>query len=206
MVKEKGEPEKWGVLVERRVVPRHPAARPRTVIKDHIKYRLKLVPYKGQGSFVTNAAVRKVIKEKGWAKGVKQLGWIKLELNHSMPKWIVIQDFQPFEKLWQGKNYLPGLGLASLIEFEVIKDVIKLFGSRRAALYKYKVGWIDPVSGARRRQFEKRGLKMGDSVPLLEYKALLLKQIQAGVKKERAKAKPKPKKAEKKKPKPRRRK
>jgi hypothetical protein len=185
---------KWGIRIHRKFDPKTIRFEKGS---QYVKfdYEFFVDVYKKGVFFVTNAAIQKVIKERQLEKG-KRLGRVDFTAAR-MPKWVYPQTFTPFGyfRAFRGK------GLASLVELQVLKDVIKFLGPKRLPNYKFLVGHIDP-SEERKAHYRKRQLYIGQALPLKDYYNIVLQQLRAGAKKARQ---PKPKRKKKKKPKPRKR-
>ena len=181
-----GKTKKWGIivkLVDSREIAHGMAYTYRT-----------LVSYYQKGSlFVSNPALQEKIKASGFRR--EKIGRIKLKVIR-VPKIVYAHDFLPLG--YSGGGRWGGMGMAASLELLAINDIIKRLGPEKTKLYKYLVGHHDP-SDERVRMYEKMGLKVNQPVPLAEYRQILLKHIQKGVKKARAKSKPKKKKPPKKK-------
>ena len=179
MVKEKGKGEKWGVRIERKFDPERKNF-PKGEAYIKFEYEFYLDTYRKGVSFVTNAslqkAIERVVKDKTMVKG-SRLGRVDFTVAR-MPKWVYPQTFTPFGYFKPFKKK----GLGSLVEVQVLKDVIKFLGPKRLPLFKFKVGHIGP-SVERRKHYLSRGLYLGQLLPLEEYYQIVLKGLREGVKK-----------------------
>lgn len=162
---------KWGIRIRRKAIDK---------THGQFEYELFLAPFKKGDWFVSNPALRQAIKDKQLYRRERRLGHVVFRTREDA-KWVYAEKFTPFgyQKAFQGK------GLGSLVEMQLVKDLIQTLG-RQAREYRFYVGLRMP--GKRRlQQYRERGLYTGQLVPLPDYLELIVEQVKAGVKKARAK-------------------